>query len=473
MRDRLIYINGRWVDSRHRAGIDVLNPATEGVIGVAAAGSAGDVDGAVRAASAAFPAWSALPVAERANYLRAIGDGLERRRADVAALITSEVGTPLTVSQRIQAGLPVADFRNSADLALEIEWAVEVGNSLVSAEPLGVIGAITPWNYPLHQIAAKVSAALAAGCTIVVKPSELAPLNALLLAEVADEAGLPPGVLNIVPGDRVTGEALVEHELVDAVSFTGSLVTGRRISELAARAPKRVLLELGGKSACILLNDLSADTERQALDDTVKSCLLNSGQTCTALTRLIVPRERVEPVLESVCTLMDRYPAGDPMDPDTKLGPVVSREQYDTVLAHIESAVDDGARLVHGGVERFAHLTHGYYVRPTALLAPDNSVPIAQDEVLGPVLTVLAHDGEPDAVRIANDSVYGLSGAVWGEDRDHAVAVARRIRSGHIDICGGRFNPIAPFGGMKRSGFGRELGRHGIEEYLQTKSLQR
>lgn len=473
MRDRSVYINGRWVDSRHRAGIDVLNPATEGVIGVAAAGSAGDVDGAVRAASAAFPAWSALPVAERANYLRAIGDGLERRRADVAALITSEVGTPLTVSQRIQAGLPVADFRNSADLALEIEWAVEVGNSLVSAEPLGVIGAITPWNYPLHQIAAKVSAALAAGCTIVVKPSELAPLNALLLAEVADEAGLPPGVLNIVPGDRVTGEALVEHELVDAVSFTGSLVTGRRISELAARAPKRVLLELGGKSACILLNDLSADTERQALDDTVKSCLLNSGQTCTALTRLIVPRERVEPVLESVSTLMDRYPAGDPMDPDTKLGPVVSRQQYDTVLAHIESAVDDGARLVHGGVERFAHLTHGYYVRPTALLAPDNSVPIAQDEVFGPVLTVLAHDGEADAVRIANDSVYGLSGAVWGEDRDHAVAVARRIRSGHIDICGGRFNPIAPFGGMKRSGFGRELGRHGIEEYLQTKSLQR
>ncbi|MET8797155.1 aldehyde dehydrogenase family protein [Nocardia sp. NPDC004568] len=471
--DRLVYIDGALASSRDRAGIEVLNPATEGVVGIAAAGSAGDVDRAVRAASAAFPAWSALPVSERANYLRALGDGLEKRRADIAALITAEVGTPLAVSERIQAALPVADFHNAADVALEVEWETEVGNSLVLAEPLGVVGAITPWNYPLHQIAAKVSAALAAGCTVVVKPSELAPLNALHLAEIAEDIGLPPGVLNIVPGDMLTGESLVEHELVDAVSFTGSPATGRRISRLAARAPKRTLLELGGKSACILLTDSTVDTERKALTDTVQSCLRNSGQTCIALSRLVVPRERIDAVLETVTALMDEYPVGDPLDPGTKLGPVISQQQYASVLGHIESAVNDGARLVYGGAERFPHLTRGYYVYPTVLLAPDSSISIAREEVFGPVLTVLAHDGDDDAVRIANDSDYGLSGAVWGEDRDYAVAVARRIRSGQIDICGGRFNPRAPFGGMKRSGYGRELGRYGIDEYLQTKSLQR
>ncbi|WP_143261904.1 aldehyde dehydrogenase family protein [Allokutzneria sp. NRRL B-24872] len=472
MREHFAYVQGMWTRLEERAGIAVVNPTDERVIGVAAAGSANDVTRAVRAASRAFREWAGLPVAERAEFLRAIADGLQDRIDEIAALITAEVGTPLAISQRIQAGLPIASFRAAADLVGEVEWSAELGNSLVLKEPLGVVGAITPWNYPLHQVAAKVSAALAAGCTVVVKPSELAPFSALLLAEVADEVGLPPGVLNVVPGDGITGEALVAHELVDVVSFTGSPATGRRIGELAARAPKPVLLELGGKSASVLLDGLSEETEQAALADAVKSCLLNSGQTCTALTRLVVPRDRLDAALSTVGDLMDQYPAGDPTEPTTKLGPLVSQRQYDSVIAHIESAIDSGAKLAHGGPVRYPELPRGYFVRPTVLVAGSSADPIAREEVFGPVLTVLAHDGEDDAVRIANDSEYGLSGAVWSEDRDRAIAVARRIRAGQIDICGGKFNPLAPFGGVKRSGFGRELGSYGIEEFLHTKSLQ-
>ena len=389
---------------------------------------------------------------------------------EIAALIAQELGMPLRLSHMIQAGLPVMDFGSQIQLIGEVAWEEEIGNSKVVREPVGVVGAITPWNYPLHQITAKCAPALAAGCTIVLKPSEVVPLNAFVLAEVIDQVGLPAGVFNLVTGiGPEVGEAIAAHPGVDMVSFTGSTRAGKRVSELASATVKPVALELGGKSANVILDD--ADLEA-AVTDGVAKCFLNSGQTCSALTRMLVPREKLEEAEKIAAAVAESFTPGDPFEESTRLGPLVSETQRDRVRGYIEKGVEEGARLVTGGAEPPEGLETGYFVRPTVFSDVRSDMTIAQEEIFGPVLSIIPYDDEDDAVRIANDSIYGLAGGVWSGDEERAERVARRIRTGQVEINGGAWNPLAPFGGYKQSGHGREQGRFAVEEFLQVKSLQ-
>jgi betaine-aldehyde dehydrogenase len=465
-----LYIGGRWVPCAGTGRIDVICSSTEEVLAQIPAGNAEDVDAAVRSARAAFEGWAATPVAERAAYLQKIQAGLKARSGEIGKIIAREVGMPLKLATRIQAGLPSLTFGVVAELLSEFPFEERVGHSLVVREPAGVVAAITPWNYPLHQIAAKVAPALAAGCTIVVKPSEVAPINAFLLAEVIDAAGLPGGVFNLVTGyGAVVGEALAGHREVDMVSFTGSTATGKRVSELAARSVKRVALELGGKSASIVLED--ADLAA-AIRGTVSACFLNSGQTCSAHTRMLVPVSKYDEVAQRVVAEASKYAVGDPFAETSKLGPLVSSAQRERVRGYIRKGIEEGAELLCGGPEAPAALPKGWYVQPTVFgrVHPDST--IAQEEIFGPVLSIIVYRDEEEAVAIANNSIYGLSGGVWSKDEARAVRVARRIRTGQVDINGGPFNFQAPFGGYKQSGLGREYGRPGLEEFLEYKSLQ-
>jgi acyl-CoA reductase-like NAD-dependent aldehyde dehydrogenase len=377
---------------------------------------------------------------------------------------------PINLSMIIQAGLPTMSFGSMAQLATEFAFEEQIGNSLVVREPVGVVGAITPWNYPLHQIAAKVAPALAAGCTIVLKPSEVAPLNAFILAEIIDEVGLPPGVFNLVSGvGPVVGEAIATHPDIDMVSFTGSTRAGKRVSELASGTVKRVALELGGKSPNVILDD--ADLSR-AVPAGVGACFLNSGQTCSALTRMIVPRSRLGEVEDLVVQAAETYTPGDPFADGSRIGPLVSAAQRERVRGYIQKGLDEGARLLTGGAEPPEGAERGYFVRPTVFSDVRPDMTIAQEEIFGPVLAILPYDTEDEAVTIANDSMYGLAGGVWAGDADRAKALARQLRTGQVEVNGGSFNPLAPFGGYKQSGNGRELGHYGLEEYLEVKSLQ-
>ncbi len=469
-RDKL-YIDGEWVDPAGDGTLEVINSTTEEVMGTVPEGTADDANRAVDAARAAFTAWSQTPREERAVYMDAIGAGLSARSEEIAAVIAQELGMPMRLSVQIQAGLPTMAFGSMSRLMEEIPWEQEVGNSLVVQEPIGVVGAITPWNYPLHQIAAKVAPALMAGCTVVLKPSEVAPLNAFILAEIVAEVGLPAGVFNLVTGTGpVVGEAIVSHPEVDMVSFTGSTRAGKRVSELAAASVKKVAMELGGKSPNVILDD--ADFMR-AIPDGVAKCYLNSGQTCSALTRMLVPRERLVEAEQIAAATAAAFTPGDPFDPDTKLGPLVSESQRDRVRGYIEKGQAEGAKLVAGGAEAPDGLEQGYFVQPTVFSEVTPDMTIAQEEIFGPVLAIQPYDDEEDAVRIANDTVYGLAGGVWSADEERAQSVARRIRTGQVEINGGAYNPMAPFGGFKQSGHGRELGLYGIGEFLQPKSLQR
>ncbi len=433
-------------------------------------GTPEDVDRAVKAARAAFESWSQTPLVERANLIRAIAAGVAARSEEIAATIAQEVGMPIGLSTAIQAGLPTMTFTSVPDLVEEIVWQEEIGNSLVVREPIGVVGAITPWNFPLHQIAAKVAPALAVGCTVVLKPSEVAPLNAFILAEIIEEAGLPAGVFNLVTGTGpVVGEAIASHPGVDMVSFTGSTRAGRRVSELAAQNVKPVALELGGKSANVILDDADLET---AVTDGVSKCFFNSGQTCSALTRMLVPRERLAEAEQIAATVASAFTVGDPFGEETKLGPLVSDVQRERVRGYIRKGVEEGAKLVAGGAEAPDGLDRGYFVQPTVFSGVRNDMTIAQEEIFGPVLSIIPYDDEEDAIRIANDSSYGLAGGVWSADEERAKNVARRIRTGQVEINGGVFNPLAPFGGYKQSGHGRELGRYAMEEYLLVKSMQ-
>ena len=376
---------------------------------------------------------------------------------------------PITMSMRVQAQMPVSITRVFAQLAEEVLVEEQIGNSLVVREPFGVAGLITPWNYPLHQIMAKVGAAIAAGCTMVLKPSEVAPLNSYLLAEAAFAIGLPPGVLNIVHGDGPTvGEALARHPDVDLISFTGSVRAGRRVGALAGETVKKVTLELGGKSAFIVLDDAPLE---KAIPGGVNNAMLNSGQTCSAWTRMVVPRARLDEVLAIASAALARLPLGDPLDPKAKLGPLVSDVQRRRVEGYIQKGVEEGARLVAGG-KRPAGFAHGHYIEPTIFTDVLPAMTIAQEEIFGPVLAILPYDTEDEAVAIANATTYGLAGGVWSGDRERALRVARRMRTGQVDVNGGRFNPLAPFGGYRRSGVGREFGKYGIDEYLQIKAIQ-
>jgi acyl-CoA reductase-like NAD-dependent aldehyde dehydrogenase len=467
-RDKL-YIDGAWVSPGGIETVEVIDSATEEVIGTVRLATPADVDAAVQAARAAFDGWSKVSVSERAKFTSRIGEALGARMAEIANLISHEVGMPLSLSMMIQAGLPISTFLSMAEVVEQVTWEEQVGNSVVVREPVGVVGAITPWNYPLHQIAAKVAPALAAGCTVVLKPSEVAPLNAFVLAEVIDEVGLPPGVFNLVSGGAAVGEAIASHPFVDMVSFTGSTRAGRRVSELAARTVKRVALELGGKSANVILEDANL---AKAVATGVTMCYLNSGQTCSALTRMVVPRSRLAEVEEIATREAEAATPGNPFADGTRLGPLVSAVQRDRVRSYIQKGIDEGAKLLTGGTTAPEGLETGYYVRPTVFSEVRRDMTIAQEEIFGPVLSILPYDTEDEAIDIANDSTYGLAGAVWAEDPDRAKQVARRIRTGQVDINGGSFNPLAPFGGFKQSGHGRELGRFGLEEFLETKSLQ-
>jgi aldehyde dehydrogenase (NAD+) len=469
IRDKL-FINGSWVAPSSDKLVDVVDSATEEVFAKVASGTKQDADKAIEAAAKAFEEWSRTSKEERSKYLTRINEGIQARASDIASTISKEVGTPFTLSQMIQVGLPTASFSSMADLINQVELEETIGNSLVLKEPVGVVAAITPWNYPLHQIAAKVAPALAAGCTVVLKPAGLAPVNAFYLADIIEEVGLPPGVFNLVsgPGSEI-GEALAGHPLVDMISFTGSTEVGRRIGEIAAQQIKRVSLELGGKSATVILED--ADLSK-AISGGLFMCYLNSGQTCVAQTRMVVPRSKLSEIEDRVVSETAGYTVGNPFEPMTRVGPMVSRSQAERVKEYITIGQNEGAKLIAGGKENPEGLDKGFYVKPTVFSEVNPKSKIAQEEIFGPVLSIIPYDSEKEAIEIANDSIYGLSGAVWSGDKDRAIEVAKRIRTGQVEINGGMFNPNAPFGGYKQSGKGRELGKYGLEEFFEIKSLQ-
>ena len=466
-----LYIGGSWVEPIGDGSIDVINPATEERIGSVPVASNDDVDAAVEAARGAFEYWSGTSVEERADFLNRLSAAIKDRSEELAKLITSEVGTPIDYSRMAMVGTPRVVTRSYAKILDDFIWEEEVRNSLVVKEPIGVVAMITPWNFPLHQIIGKVAPAIAAGCTMVLKPSKEAPLNAFVFADILDEIGLPDGVFNLVSGHgRDIGETMSSHPGVDMVSFTGSTNAGVRVSELAAPSVKRVTLELGGKSANIILDDANIP---RAAASSIYACFGNSGQECSALTRLIVPEEHRDEVVEVISSKMERYSVGNPMDESSRCGPLVSKRQQESVSSFISSGIEEGATLVAGGEGMPDGLESGYYVRPTVFADVTPEMTVFQEEIFGPVLSITTYSSEQEAVELANLSEYGLSGGVWSSDEDRAMRIARMMRTGQVSINGGAFNVTAPFGGYKRSGLGRELGVHGLEEFLEIKSIQR
>ncbi|MFE7394349.1 aldehyde dehydrogenase family protein [Streptomyces sp. NPDC057582] len=467
--------HGQFIDGVRRpspdgeARIEVENPATRRVIATVADGGPGDVDDAVRSARKALGTWAATPVADRAAVLRRAAKLLEDRREEIAQVVTAELGAPIRIARSVHAQLPITVTATTADLLSAYSFDERIGNSLIIRQPVGVVAAITPWNFPLHQVTSKVIPALAAGASVVLKPSELAPLSALLLAEILTEAGLPEGVLNVVTGGPTAGRTLVDHDDVDLVSFTGSVDVGRFVAAAASRTVKRVTLELGGKSASLVLPDADIPT---AVKVSVANAFFNSGQACNAWTRLLVPADQLEHVNELAQAAAEKQTVGDPTDDKTRMGPVISDQQRERVRAFIRAGLSDGARLLAGGETSPDGCDGGYFVRPTIFTDVDPASTLAQDEIFGPVLSIIGYRDEAEAIEIANGTRYGLGGSVWAHDTDHAVRVARRIRTGQVDVNGGSFNPAAPFGGFKYSGYGRELGVHGMAEYLEPQSLQ-
>ncbi|MPZ25855.1 MAG: aldehyde dehydrogenase family protein [Micromonosporaceae bacterium] len=470
VRDRT-FVGGQWREPAGDSWLPVHDCSTEVEIGTVRSSTAADVDLAVRAAQDAFAGWRAATPEARGEALLRLHRELTGRADELAAVIAAEVGTALGMSKAIQVTSALDQLASLANLASTEPTTEEIANTLVVHEPVGVVGAITPWNYPLFQTVVKVAAALAAGCPVVHKPSELAPLSTFILAEAVAAAGLPDGVYNVVTGAGPTvGEALVSHPGVRMVSFTGSTTAGTRVYSLAAQSVKRVALELGGKSASVLLDD--ADLPR-AVKTSVNRAFLNSGQTCDAWSRLLVPRHRLADVLELAAAAARRLTLGDPFAPDTRLGPLVSARQRARVCGYISGAERAGARVVTGGADRPAGFDRGHYVEPTVLGDVTAGMAVAREEVFGPVLAVLAYDSEAEAVGLANATAYGLSGAVWSADPARALAFARRMDAGQIVINGGRFNPLAPFGGTKQSGIGREMGKYGMAEFREPTAYQR
>jgi aldehyde dehydrogenase (NAD+) len=464
------YIDGKWLKPCGTGTIDVIDSGTEQVMGRIPEGIEADAEAAIVAARAAFDTWAATSPQQRGAYLQKIADNLKARTDELAQLICGEVGMPIKLSRAIQVGGAVQNWNAYAKLASEFAFEEKLGNSLIVREPVGVVAAIAPWNYPLNQITLKVAAALAAGCTVVLKPSEIAPLNAFVLAEAIHDAGLPAGVFNLVCGyGPVVGEVLASHPSVDMVSFTGSTRAGKRVSELAAASVKRVALELGGKSASVILDDADLPA---AVKATVGACFLNSGQTCSAHTRMLVPESRYDEVRALAKSVAESYVPGDPRHDRTRLGPLASAAQQQRVQQYIARGIEEGAELVTGGPGMPEGMQQGFFAKPTVFGRVHPKATIAQEEIFGPVLTILTFKDEDEAVRIANDSVYGLAGAVWAGSDERALGVARRMRTGQVNINGGGWNAAAPFGGYKQSGYGRENGTYGLDEYLEYKAMQ-
>ena len=465
-----LYIDGKWIDSLGKGSIDVINPATEEIIGRVPVGSTKDVDKAVVAAKSAFDSWSKSSIEERIELLNALSNAFKERGEELAQTITSEVGTPIGYSRVAMVGTPRVVSRSYAKILEDYVWEEEIRNSIICKEPIGVCAFITPWNFPLHQIIGKVAPAIAAGCTMILKPSKEAPLSAFILAEILDEIGLPAGVFNLVSGHgSEIGDYMSSHPDVDMVSFTGSTGAGVSVSQSAAPTIKRVTLELGGKSANVALED--ADPVLVA-KKAIGACHQNSGQTCSALTRLIIPESMNKQVCDIIAEKNDSYLVGNPLDEGTRCGPMVSLRQQLSVTEYIQSGIDEGANLISGGLGMPDGIEKGFYVKPTIFANVTPEMKIWKEEIFGPVLVIATYNTESEALKLANDSIYGLSGGVWSKDSDRAVNFAKKIRTGQVSVNGGSFNVSAPFGGYKLSGNGRELGTHGLDEFLEIKSIQ-
>ncbi|SIO36608.1 aldehyde dehydrogenase (NAD+)/betaine-aldehyde dehydrogenase [Burkholderia sp. GAS332] len=464
------YCDGGWVPVAGRARLAAFDPCTERQFASIAVCDADDVDAAVAAARRAFDAWSATPVAQRCAALNRVRDGIARQLDGFAADLAQEIGAPLWVSRQMQVPMPLRNLELAIEAIASMTLETRVAHSLVVREAVGVVAAITPWNFPLHQIVAKVGAALAAGCTVVLKPSELAPLAARRFAAIVHEAGLPPGVFNLVWGDGPgTGAALAAHPEVDMVSFTGSVAGGRAVARVAADSVKKVALELGGKSATILLDDAPLS---DAVSTVLRQCFTNSGQICAAQTRLLVPDVLLSEV-EALCAHHTRdWIVGNPDSQNTRIGPVANRRQFEAVQRHIDTALAQGARLVAGGAGRPNGCEQGYFVRPTVFSAVTSDMALAREEVFGPVLALMSYTDDDEAVAIANSTPYGLSGGVWSADAQRALGIARRLRTGQVIVNGAPQNLAAPFGGYRQSGIGRENGRYGVEEFFELKAIQ-
>ena len=465
------FVNGSWQEPAGRELLEVINPATEKAFATISLGTAEDVDQAARAARAAFDAWSRSSVEERIEVIRNIIAGIKARAGELATAISDEMGAPMRLSSTAQVGSGIGHFQSIIPILENYQFEEDRGASLVVKEPAGVCGFITPWNWPLNQIACKVAPALAAGCTMVLKPSEIAPVSGYLLAEIIAESGLPAGVFNLVNGDGPTvGAAISSHPEIDVVSFTGSTRAGREVARNAADGIKRVTQELGGKSANIILDD--APDFARAVSGGVIGCFGNSGQSCNAPTRMLVPASRMAEAAEIARAAAAKAAVGDPKEDGTRLGPVVSELQFNKIQGLIEKGIAEGAELVVGGPGRPEGLNAGYYVKPTVFANVSNDMTIAREEIFGPVLCIIGYKDDEDAVSIANDTEYGLSGYVSGEP-SHAGEIARRLRTGNVHINGAGPDFAAPFGGYKKSGNGREWGVEGFEEFLETKAIMR
>ena len=462
------YIDGQWVESSTGETLDVIDPSTEKPIATIAIGGQADVDAAVAAAQRAFESWSQTSIEERTAILNKVTELIGARADDLANAISAEMGAPLGLAKAAQAGSGLAHFATTAAILPTYEFEERLGNSLIVKEPIGVVGLITPWNWPINQISCKVAPALAAGCTMVLKPSEVAPLNAIIFAEILDEAGVPAGVFNLVNGDGVgVGSAMSSHPGIDMMSFTGSTRAGIEVAKNAATTVKRVAQELGGKSANIILDDADFAT---AIGRDASGLCTNSGQSCNAATRMLVPKDRMDEAAAIAKAAMENVVVGPPSAEGTTIGPVVSEVQWNKIQALIQAGIDEGATLVAGGPGRPDDLPEGYYVRPTLFANVTNDMQIAREEIFGPVLVIIGYDDDDDAVRIANDTPYGLSGYVSGSP-ERAMAIARRIRTGNMHVNGAGPDFQAPFGGYKQSGNGREWGSIGLEDFLETKAI--
>jgi aldehyde dehydrogenase (NAD+) len=464
------YINGEWVAPHGTDKIQVIDPSNEDICGEVPSGNDQDVQDAVAAATQAFKTWSHSSATERSELIKKLAEKVTANMQKIGELCALELGTPLQTSVAVHGGMGVGVVSSYIEVPFEMEKEEQLGNSLVIKEPVGVCAFITPWNFPLHQIVAKVMPALAAGCTMVLKPSSDTPLTAYYFAELIEECGFPPGVFNLITGPgRTVGEAMCTHPDVDMVSLTGSTEAGRRVASLAAETVKRVGLELGGKSASVVLDD--ADVAKAAGIAGGSICM-NSGQVCAALSRLIVPRSKQAEAVAAAKAAAESVKVGGAFEEGVSMGPVASKSQRDTVVGYIQQGIDEGATLVTGGTAPPDGRNTGYFVQPTVFSDVTNDMVIAQEEIFGPVLAIIPYDTEEEAIDIANDSIFGLAGAVWSGDDARAKRVAKQIRTGQVSVNGGGFNINAPFGGYKQSGNGRELGPHGLTEFTEIKALQ-